>query len=139
MESVTRPIVQIVSIEADEAGTSVFTERMFMQGHRGGMLLTDRIDAQNFRIRASAPGYVTDWHLACDPTLIIVQQGTLRISLQTGEHQVFSAGDMFIAADNLPEDTTFDSSKHGHKAAVIGDTPFKAIHIKLGTDFLNNS
>lgn len=135
MENVERPIVQIPCIDTDDHGVSVFTERLFIQNHRGGMLLTDRIDAQNFRIRTSAPGYATDWHLAGDPTLISIQQGVLRVSLQNGEYRDFSTGDMFIAADNLPVGMTFDPEQHGHKATVIGNETLKAIHIKLGADF----
>ena len=136
MENAERLVVQIPCIATDESGISVFTERVFIQSHRGGMLLTDRIDAQNFRIRSSAPGYTTDWHLAGDSTLIIIQQGVLRVTLQNETHQDFSSGDIFIAADNLPEDIAFNAQKHGHKAAVIGNETLKAIHIKLGHDFL---
>jgi hypothetical protein len=95
------------------------------------MLLSDRIPGQYFRLRESLPGYSTDWHLSGDPTLIIIQKGILRISLQNGIYKDFKSGDMFIAADNLPENIVFDPNIHGHRAEVFGDETLLAVHIKL--------
>jgi hypothetical protein len=114
-----------------ENGISYFNEITFKKNDRNGMLLTDRIPAQNFRLRESMPGYFTDWHLSGDPTLIIIQKGILRISLQNGIYKDFKSGDMFIAADNLPENIVFDPNIHGHRAEVLGDETLLAVHIKL--------
>jgi hypothetical protein len=122
---------KISCIYCNENGISVFKEISYENNERGGMLLSDRIGAQNFRLRESLPGYSTDWHLSGDPTLILIQKGILRISLQNGELRDFKSGDMFIAADNLPEDMVFDSKIHGHRAEVIGEEPLLAVHIKL--------
>lgn len=110
---------------------STFSVESHPKQSKGGMFLTDRIDALNFRIRESKAGYKTDWHVAVDPTLIIVQQGIIRISLQNGDFKDFGAGDMFIARDYLPEHVSFDNTIHGHRAEVIGDQDLRAIHIKL--------
>ena len=118
-------------IYCHENGISYFNEITFKKNDRNGMLLTDRIPAQNFRLRESMPGYFTDWHLSGDPTLIIIQKGILRISLQNGIYKDFKSGDMFIAADNLPENIVFDSKIHGHRAEVFGDETLLAVHIKL--------
>jgi hypothetical protein len=69
--------------------------------------------------------------LSGDPTLIIIQKGILRISLQNGIYKDFKSGDMFIAADNLPENIVFDPKIHGHRAEVLGDETLLAVHIKL--------
>jgi hypothetical protein len=114
-----------------ENGISYFNEITFKKNDRNGMLLSDRIPAQNFRLRESMPGYSTDWHLSGDPTLIIIQKGILRISLQNGIYKDFKSGDMFIAADNLPENIFFDPNIHGHRAEVFGDETLLAVHIKL--------
>jgi hypothetical protein len=114
-----------------ENGISYFNEITFKKNDRNGMLLTDKIPAQNFRLRESMPGYFTDWHLSGDPTLIIIQKGILRISLQNGIYKDFKSGDMFIAADNLPENIVFDPNIHGHRAEVLGDETLLAVHIKL--------
>lgn len=95
------------------------------------MLLTPQIPAVNLRLRQSPPGYSSDWHVAGDPTLIVIQQGCLRIGLRNGEYRDFAAGERFIAEDYLPASIEFDSSRHGHQAQVLGNTPFEAVHIKL--------
>jgi len=123
---------QITTISTNKDHISVFGAKPFEQEIRGGMLLTNRIDAQNFRLRTSEPGYTTDFHLAGDPTLIIIRAGVLRIELQNGEHKDFTSGDMFIAEDNLPAGVEFDAEKHGHRALVVGEETLHAVHIKLG-------
>jgi hypothetical protein len=121
----------ITCISNNEQGISEFNEITFQKTDRKGMLLSERIDAQNFRLRESLPGYRSDWHLSGDPTLIIIQNGILRISLQNGNYKDFKSGEMFIAADNLPENMVFDPKIHGHRAEVIGDESLLAVHIKL--------
>ena len=121
----------IVQITNHDNLASTFSEVKHEKLQMGGMLLTDRIDALNFRLRESEVGYKTGFHVAGDPTLIIIQQGTLRISLQNGESKDFSSGDMFIAKDFLPKHIPFDEAIHGHRAEVIGEQRLKAVHIKL--------
>lgn len=122
----------ISTVTVNHKFVSIFSETQFSQHARGGMILTDRIEAQNLRLRESAPGYQTDWHVAGDPTLIIVQRGTLRLTLQSGEYMDFSTGDTFIARDYLPDHIDFDKALHGHKAEVLGKETFMAVHVKLG-------
>lgn len=121
----------VTTITTNENGISVFTETDFEVHQRGGMLLTEQIASKNFRIRKSDVGYETDFHLSGDPTLIIILKGTLKIELQNGEFKTFSAGNSFIAKDNLLENMVFDNKIHGHKASVIGNETLEAIHIKL--------
>ena len=124
------PHISIFSITIDTSGISVFAEETFKQSERSGMLLTEQIDSINFRIRESQPGYRSDFHVAGDRTLIIIQSGILRIFLRNGEFKDFKAGDMFIAGDYLPEGSHFEE-KHGHRAEVIGGEKLRAVHIKL--------
>jgi len=121
----------ITCISTNENCVSIFTEISYIKNVRAGMLLSDQIGAKNFRFRESQAGYSTDWHLAGDPTLLIIQKGILRITLQSGAYKDFNSGEMFIASDYLPKNVAFDASIHGHKAAVIGDDALLAIHIKL--------
>ena len=124
---------KIPTIEVNGSFTTIFSEIEHDKLQMGGMLLTDRINALNLRLRESEPGYKTDFHVAGDPTLIIIQQGTLRIELQNGSLKDFSAGDLFIAKDYLPKHIPFDKTVHGHRAEVIGEQPLKAVHIKLSS------
>lgn len=121
----------ITTITTNESGISIFSEDDFEMLQRGGMFLTEQIASKNLRIRKSDVGYETDFHLSGDPTLIIILKGTLKIELQNGEFKTFSAGNTFIAKDNLPENMVFDNKIHGHKASVIGNETLEAIHIKL--------
>ena len=123
---------KITTISVDQNFISVFSEESYEQIMRGGMILTDRINAQNLRLRMSEPGYSTDWHVAGDATLIIIQKGTLRITLQNNKYKEFTTGDSFIAKDYLPQEINFAHNIHGHKAEVIGEAPLFATHIKLG-------
>lgn len=97
------------------------------------MFITDRIDALNFRHRASEPGYFSSWHVAGDPTLIIIRSGILRMTLRNGEYRDFKAGDLFIAQDHLQVGEVFDEKYHGHTAELIGDERLLAVHIKLAS------
>lgn len=121
----------VTTITTNETGISVFSETDFEVHQRGGMFLTDQIASKNFRIRKSAVGYATEFHLSGDPTLLIILKGTLKIELQNGDFKTFSAGNYFIAKDNLPENVLFDNKIHGHKASVEGNEILEAIHIKL--------
>lgn len=123
--------ITLTTITVNQDFISVFDQEVFPQQFRGGMTLTERIDALNFRIRASEARYKTEWHVAGDPTMIIIQKGILRIQLRNGEYKDFEAGTMFIAKDYLPNNIDFDTNKHGHQAEVIGDENLLAVHIKL--------
>ena len=121
----------ITTITTKKDGISVFTDVNFEVQQRGGMFLTEQIASKNFRIRKSAVGYSTDFHLAGVPTFITILKGSLKIELQNGDFKIFKAGDCFIAQDNLTDETIFDIKIHGHKASVIGNEQLEAIHIKL--------
>lgn len=112
-------------------GSSVFIDETLTLEDYNGLFITPRIDALNFRHRFSHPGYFSNWHVAGDPTLIIIRSGTLRIGLRDGSYRDFSIGDMFVAKDRLQQDELFNEQTHGHTAAVIGNESLLAIHIKL--------
>ncbi len=121
----------ITTIDVDADGVSVFGSQQFPTHNRNEMLLTGQIDAVNFRLRQSVSGYKSGWHVAGDPTLIIILKGALRISLRNGEYKDFSSGKMFIAKDRLLDGVTFDDQKHGHRAEVLSDSNLAAAHVKL--------
>ena len=98
-----------------------------------GLLISPRQNALNFRHRMSEPGYYSDWHVAGDPTLIIIRSGILRIGLRDNHFRDFTAGDAFIARDRLHNNTTFDKQAHGHTAQVVGEKKLVALHIKLSS------
>lgn len=112
---------------------SYFVDQTYSLEDYNGLFISPRQQALNFRHRMSEPGYVSDWHVAGDPTLLLIRTGTLRIGLRDGSFRDFVAGDAFIAQDRLLENTPFDDEVHGHTAQVIGEQVLTAVHIKLST------
>lgn len=121
-------IIDVITINDD--GISYFVEQNMPLEEFSGMFISQRQQALNFRHRISHVGYQSDWHVAGDPTLIVVLSGALEIELRNGDKRVYHQGLQFIAADYLPEKEAL-SSKHGHRARVIGEHAFQAVHIKL--------
>ncbi len=112
---------------------SVFNTLSLPLDDMNGMFISNRQSALNFRHRKSKPGYKSDWHVAGDPTLLLIQQGCIEITLRNGESKLFSAGEQFIAADFLPDGMNFDPC-HGHSARVVTEAPLQAVHIKLSNN-----
>ena len=128
MDQITIPV-----LHNPNSGISLFTEEVYSLEDYNGLFISPRQDALNFRHRASAPGYFSSWHVAGDPTLIIIRSGILRITLRDGSFQDFKAGDLFIAKDYLEKGCSFDNEIHGHTAELIGDSPLLACHLKLSS------
>jgi len=122
--------ITIPTISNDGKSPSFFGQREIALNGNITRLLSDQINAVNFRLRHSE-GYSSDYHVAGDPTLLIVLSGTIRIELPNGEHRDFTQGDLYIAEDYLADGVEFDPAKHGHRAEMVGDTPYRAVHIKL--------
>ena len=118
-------------MSSGKTGYSVFNDVQYTVEDYNGLFITERMTALNFRHRVSEPGYVSSWHVAGDPTLIIIRSGILRITLRNGEHRDFIAGDLFIAQDRLQKNEAFNHEVHGHTAELIGDQILLAVHIKL--------
>ena len=110
---------------------SIFSSCKLAQTARGDLWITEQQSCLNFRYRSSPAGYKSDWHVAGDPTLIIISSGCLEIELRDGSRKRFTAGNKFIAEDFLPPQHPFDPQSHGHRARVPGREEFSAIHIKL--------
>lgn len=123
--------ITITSVSNDGEGLSVFSTREVDLHGDSQRMLSDQQSAVNFRFRESDASYASDWHVAGDPTLLIVLTGTVRVVLRNGDDHFFSAGDRFIAEDYLLPHCTFDPSYHGHRAEVIGSDTLSVIHLKL--------
>ena len=112
---------------------SYFIEQQYCLDDYNGLFISSRQTALNFRHRVSEPGYFSDWHVAGDPTLILIRSGIIRIGLRDGSYRDFSAGDVFIAQDMLHANRSFNSNIHGHTAQVIGNQQLIALHLKLSS------
>lgn len=118
-------------ITSDGLGESVFSERKFQLSGDEHRRLSDQIAAVNFRLRTSSEDYSSDFHVAGDPTLLVVLSGSIRITLRNGLYKDFSTGDMFIAEDYLSDGVEFSCQLHGHSAEVLGSQKVLLIHLKL--------
>ena len=123
-------LVTIVTITNDGQSGSYFSKREIELNGDITRQLSDQIGAVNFRLRRSK-NYSANFHVAGDPTLLIVLAGTMRITLPSGESRDFTQGDMYIAEDYLAAGVTFKDGLHGHSAKTIGDVPYSAVHLKL--------
>lgn len=123
--------IDIPTICNDGAGVSVFSQRTITLAGSTARQLSKQIAAENFRLRHSNSEYSSDWHVAGDPTLLIILAGTLEIELRNGESKRFSSGEMFIAEDFLTPEVNFDDTRHGHRARVVGNRALSAMHLKL--------
>lgn len=131
MNHIKVPILASQISGTGKTGYSVFSDVQYTVEDYNGLFITDRMDALNFRHRVSEPGYFSSWHVAGDPTLIIIRSGILRITLRNGDYRDFIAGDLFVAQDRLQVNEVFDQNIHGHSAQLVGDQALFAVHIKL--------
>jgi len=123
--------VDIPCVSNDGRGVSYFTVHSISLSGDEQRKLSEQQACENFRLRSSDAGYASGFHVAGDPTLLIILAGTLKISLRNGENQCFSAGEMFVAEDYLDEGVEFNDSLHGHSAQLQGDQALMALHLKL--------
>jgi len=123
--------LKIDNIVSDGVGASEFGYREIELSGDETRQLSEQIPALNFRMRTSPAGYHSDYHVASDPTLLIILNGEIKITLASGGIKGFGPGDMFVAEDYLANGVEFCSGLHGHKAQVVGATELKALHLKL--------
>lgn len=121
----------IKTVTNDGQGASQFGEKTIELNGDEQRRLSEQITAINFRLRSSGADYESGFHVAGDPTLLIILQGTFRVTLRNGDLQDFTAGQCFIAEDYLADGITFSDSLHGHKGQVVGDVEMHALHLKL--------
>lgn len=121
----------IPCISNDGRGVSFFNIREVELKGANERMLSEQIPALNFRLRQSDGSYSSDWHVAGDPTLLIVLSGTIKIHLRNGDSKKFSSGETFIAEDYLDPAVAFDDSQHGHRAEVMDREGISVLHLKL--------
>ena len=131
MQSNSSQELEIITITNDGAGESFFSERKITLNGDENRRLSNQISAINFRLRTSGNEYASDWHVAGDPTLLIMLQGEMQIELRNGKKKTFAPGEMFIAEDFLQKELEFDHLKHGHRAQVISPKGVQVLHLKL--------
>jgi len=92
--------VSVITICNDDDHQSIFSTSTLPQTAHGDMWISDQQTCLNFRYRSSPQGYESDWHVAGDPTLIIISTGCIELELRDGTKKLFIAGQKFIARDH---------------------------------------
>ncbi len=123
--------IEVPSITSDGYGASYFSHREFELRGDQHRCLSEQIPALNFRLRTSPVGYVSEFHVAGDPTLLIILRGAFVVRLRSGDERVYSAGEMFVAEDFIAREVAQDDEVHGHQGLVTGSLALEALHLKL--------
>ena len=79
--------ILIPSVTNDGTGESYFSERAIELHGDENRRLSEQQSALNFRLRTSDENYASDWHVAGDPTLLVILQGSILIELRNGQKQ----------------------------------------------------
>ena len=130
-DNTVQTTTSVVCITSDGDNPSYFDQRDIELSGDQQRVLSEQIQALNFRLRESPSNYVSGWHVANDPTLLIILSGSISVELRNGKNKKFIPGEMFVAQDFIAEGKVFDSEKHGHRASVVGNEKLVALHLKL--------
>ena len=136
--SLQGPVVEqfdIPTIAIDRDNRSVFSRIALPKKFLAQRFLSPQIATVNMRLRESNIDYSSDFHVAGDPTFIAVLQGIMCLYLQDGSSRRFTIGDYYIAGDFMLDGVIFDPQLHGHRAEVLGDVFYRALHIKLPDEY----
>ena len=120
----------IPCVTNDGDGPSFFSEKPVNLNGDDQRMLSEQIAAINFRLRESPESYESGWHVAGDPTLLIILSGCIQIELRNGLSKDFKAGEMFVAEDYLAKGAVFNEV-NGHRARVLGREKIQVLHLKL--------
>lgn len=86
-------------------------------------LLSPAFSLSEGQLRYSPVGFRSQFHCTTTPQWVFILGGAMEIGLQDGSSRVFQAGAHFYSADVLPDDATFDASRHGHWSRQVGAEP----------------
>lgn len=120
-----------IVLYTDSDGLAKFREEeIALPGGSPKALLSDLIPSGGFQVRQSPPGVSSDFHCTTTAQWLVVLSGQMEIGLRDGTARIFKAGDHFFSNDLLPPGATFDSTLHGHRSRVVGDTPLETLFVR---------
>jgi hypothetical protein len=123
-----------VVLYTDTDGFAKFREQDIpLPGGTPKALLSELFPSEGFQVRYSPPGVSSDFHCTTTAQWLVVLSGEMEIGLRDGTARTFKAGQHFFSNDTLPQGASFDSSVHGHRSRVVGDTPLVTLFVRTGT------
>jgi len=81
--------INITCVKNDGKSRSYFEDREVNLSGSEERMLSEQINAVNFRLRTSDNNYQSEWHVAGDPTLLIMLAGSIDIILRDGTSKRF--------------------------------------------------
>ena len=84
-DNTVQTTTSVVCITSDGDNPSYFDQRDIELSGDQQRVLSEQIQALNFRLRESPSSYVSGWHVANDPTLLIILSGSISIELRNGK------------------------------------------------------
>ena len=82
------------------------------------------------QLRTSPVGFRSSFHCTVTPQWVFILVGKMEIGLQDGSSRVFSPGQHFFSADELPAGQSFDDHVHGHWSRQLGDEPLTTLFVR---------
>lgn len=126
-----------IVLYTDTDGYAKFREEdIALPGGSATTMLSELFPSKGFQVRHSPPGASSDFHCTTTAQWLVVLSGEMEIGLRDGTARIFKAGEHFFSNDLLPEGAEFDSSVHGHRSRVVGDTPLQTLFVRTGTETL---
>lgn len=120
-----------VVLYTDHDGRARFrTETLLLAEGTAQARLSPLFPAAGYQLRASPPGFRSQWHCTPHPQWVFILAGEMEIGLQDGSSRVFRAGEHFYSADTLPAGASFDPAVHGHWSAQRGAEPLVTLFVR---------
>ncbi len=130
MTQITLPILY-----TDNLGRAAFIDRLLeIESLSPTISLSTILPATGLQFRLSPPSVQNPFHCTARDScqFVIVQSGTMRITLRDGSFRDFGRGEFFLSMDFLPENTKYDSNVHGHSSSeCTNGEPLATLFVKI--------
>lgn len=83
-----------------------------------------------YQLRASPPGFASEFHCTETPQWVFILGGRMEIGLHDGSWRSFGPGEHFYSADVLPAGEAFDAARHGHRSRQAGPDPLVTLFVR---------
>ena len=126
------PVFTKTVLYTDHDGRAKFREERvaLTEGTREARL-SAVLPASGYQLRESPVGFRSEFHCTPRPQWVFILKGEMEIELQDASVRRFAAGQHFFSADVLPEGTSFDAKRHGHRSAQRGAEPLVTLFLKV--------
>lgn len=124
-------VFQKVTLYTDTDGRARFREEpIALTEGKPAARLSPLMPSGGYQLRHSPVGFRSEFHCTENPQWVFILGGQMEIGLQDGSSRVFSPGEHFYSADELPAGATFDATVHGHWSRQVGTDPLVTVFIR---------